>query len=245
VVVPDGGSLVVDFKAESPGAKYGALLAQTIALITPVPGVSVAFEDAGSGSPIVTAGTDPEKDAVLQARCSARWDTIGVQKTSVAYASLCQSAGVTSVTRLYVDDVNPRGPGTVDVWLASATGALGAGDLATINTYLQARKSPSTNLQVSNASQVLIDITATISCEAGASVVAEATEALTTLINNVPIGGTLYRDEIIEALVTPSGARKTSVLNVYKAGVLTAGDIALTASQIAVVGTLNITQAAL
>lgn len=245
VIVPDGGSLVVDFKAESPGAKYGALLGQVIALVTPVPGISIAFEDAGAGSPIVTAGTDEEKDSVLQARCSARWDTIGVQKTSVAYASLCQSAGVTSVTRLYVDDVNPRGPGTVDVWLASATGALGAGDLATINTYLQARKSPSTNLQVSNAAQVIIDITATVSCEAGASVVAQAVEGLTTLINNVPIGGVLYRDEIIEALVAPSGARKASVLQVYKAAALQPGDITLTASQIAVVGTLNITQAAL
>lgn len=245
VVIPNGGSVVVDFKAESPGAAYGALLGQTIALITPVPGVTVAFEDAGAGSPIVTAGADAEKNANLQARCAAKWDTIGVQKTSVAYESLCQSAGVTSVTRLYVDDVNPRGPGTVDVWLAGATGPLGAGDLSTINTYLQARKSPSTSLLVSNAAQVVIDIVATIVCEAGASVITEAVELLTTLINAVPIGGTLYRDEITEALVTPSGARKVSVLNVYKGGVLAGGDVVLTPSQIAVVGTLTITQAAL
>jgi hypothetical protein len=242
VVIPNGGSLVVDFKAESPGAAYGALLGQAISLITPVPGVTAAFEDAGSGSPVVTAGADTEKNTNFAARCAGRWDTIGVQKTAVAYGNLCVNAGVVSVARLVVDDANPRGPGTVDLWVAGSVGPIGAGDLAIIDAYLQERKSPSTDLQVDNAAQITVEVLATIRIEAGASnVIAEATEALTTLINAVPIGGTLYRDEVIEALVSPSGARSTATLTIKRAGVVVAGDVSLGPSEVAVVTAPTIT----
>jgi hypothetical protein len=60
VTLTDASPTVIDFRAESPGVRWSALVGQAIDLVTPLPGLSAAFVDAGSGSPVVTAGADAD-----------------------------------------------------------------------------------------------------------------------------------------------------------------------------------------
>lgn len=236
-VVPSGGSIDVYFRAESPGVRWSALLGQTIELVTPLPGLSAVLIDAGEGSPVVIAGADAESDETLRARIAAKWDTIGVQKTSDAYRALTLAAGAIGVTRVIVNGTNPRGNSTVDVWLSADDSPAGAADVALVDAYLQPRKSPSTDLQVAAATPLAVNIVATLEHDAGADPVPAAKEALRVLLREQPT--TLYRSAVIEALLSPAGARNVVLSGFTINGV--AADLARAANQVLVEGTFTVT----
>ena len=239
VTLTDAAPVEIDFRAESPGSRWSALVGQAIDLVTPLPGLSAALVDAGSGSPVVTAGADAESDSTLQARCGARWDTIGVQKTGDAYRALALSdeAGAVGVTRVVVDSTNPRGNSTVDVWLSADDSPAGAADVVAIDAYLQPRKSPSTDLQVAAATPLAVTIVATLQHDAGADPVPAALDALRALLREQPT--TLYRSAVVEALLSPSGARNVVLSSFTINGV--AADLARAANQVLVEGAFTIT----
>jgi uncharacterized phage protein gp47/JayE len=239
VTLTDAAPVDVDFRAESPGSRWSALVGQVIDLVTPLPGLSAAFVDAGAGSPVVTAGADAESDPTLRARCSARWDTIGVQKTADAYRALALSdaAGAVGVTRVIVNGSNPRGNSTVDVWLSADDAPAGSADVTAVNAYLQPRKSPSTDLQVAAATPLAVTIVATLEHDAGADPVPAALDAVRALLREQPT--TLYRSAVAEALLSPSGARNVVLSTFTINGV--AADLARAANQVLVEGTFTIT----
>lgn len=244
-VTATAGPSTVDFelRAESPGAAYNLGLGATLTLETPLPGVTALTIEsaASSGTAMVTAGTDQERDAALRARCRSRWATIGLQHTADAYDALARqvpSVGdplVSLVTRTKVDDTNPRGAGTVNIWIAGEAGPLTAPEEAAVDAYLQDRKSVTADLQVANATAVPVNITATIYVRNNSAASAEATTRLTDAINAVDIGGTVYRAQLLEELMTPAG-----VFNAVIAS--PTGDTALDADEVATVGMLTITQ---
>lgn len=237
ITLTDASPTTIDFRAESPGVRWSALLGQVLELVTPLPGLSAAFIDAGEGSPVVTAGADAESDESLRARCALRWDTIGVQKTPDAYRALVTEAGAIGVTRVIVDGTNPRGNSTVDVWLSADDAPAGAADVALVNAYLQDRKSPSTDLQVAASSPLAVTIVATLQHDAGADPVPAALDALRALLREQP--AVLYRSAVVEALLSPAGAR-----NVVLSGLTINGsssDLARAANQVLVEGAFTIT----
>jgi uncharacterized phage protein gp47/JayE len=231
----------LDFRAESPGVRWAALLGQAIELVTPLPGLSAVLIDAGEGSPVVTAGADAEGDSTLRARCAARWDTIGVQKTQTAYLALALDAGAVGVTRVIVDGTNPRGNSTVDVWLSADDSPAGAADVALVDAYLQSRKSPSTDLQVAAATPLAVSIVATLQHDAGADPVPAALDALRVLLREQP--EILYRSEVVEALLSPAGAQNVVLSSLTINGVN--ADLARAANQVLVEGTFTVTGQAL
>lgn len=237
VTLTDAAPVTIDFRAESPGSRWSALVGQAIDLVTPLPGLSATLIDAGSGSPVVTAGADAESDSTLRSRCALRWDTIGVQKTQDAYRALALEAGAVGVTRVIVDGTNPRGNSTVDVWLSADDAPAGAADVALVDAYLQARKSPSTDLQVDAASPLAVSIVATLQHDAGADPVPAALDALRALLREQPT--TLYRSAVVEALLSPSGARNVVISGFTINGV--AADLARAANQVLVEGAFTIT----
>ncbi len=233
-----GGTAVLTYRAESPGAAYNIATATAVTLVTPLPGVTAALTVTTGSTWLTTQGTDEEPDAALKTRCRARWATVGLQKTRDAYLYLAVTApGVTTpVTRIYVDDANPRGAGTVDVWIAGAAGPLSTADESLVRAYVLARKSPASDVAVANAVTVTVNVTADLYYGAAfTGAPAQAQAAVTALINATPVGGTLYWSAIVEALMAPDGVFKT---------VLTApgADLALAANQVAVPGsfTLNL-----
>jgi hypothetical protein len=239
VVLTSAMPVDVDFIAENAGSRWGALLGQVIDIVTPLSGLSASFQDAGEGSPVVTAGADTETDVNLESRCRARWDTIGVQKTDGAYTALALSpeAGAMGVTRVFVDSTNPRGPGTVDVWLSANESPAGAADVTAIDAYLQPRKSPSTDLLVSAAVPLAVSVTAVLEHDAGALPVPEATEQVRALIATQP--DVLYRSAVAEALMAPAGARNVVLSTILINGV--ASDLARLPNQVLVSDVILIT----
>lgn len=237
VTLTDAAPVTIDFRAESPGSRWSALVGQVIDLVTPLPGLSAELVDAGAGSPVVTAGADAESDTTLRARCALRWDTIGAQKTQDAYRALALDAGAVGVTRVIVDGTNPRGNSTVDVWLSADDAPAGAADVALVDAYLQARKSPSTDLQVGAATPLAVSIVATLQHDAGADPVPAALDALRALLREQPT--TLYRSAVVESLLSPPGARNVVLSGFTINGV--SADLARAANQVFVEGTFTVT----
>lgn len=244
VTVSAGPSTVdVTLRAELAGAAGNLGLGTVLSLETPLPGVTAATVESsgGSGTAMAVAGADQERDAALRARCRSRWATIGLQHTAAAYDALARQVpsvgdpAVSLVTRTKVDDTNPRGAGTVDVWIAGDAGPLDAPEEAAVRAYLLARKSVTADLQVQNATAVPVNVTATIYVRDNAAAKADAEARITAAINAVPIGGTVYRAQLLEELMGPAG-----VYNAVLAG--PAVDIGLDPSEVATVGTITIAQ---
>lgn len=244
VTVSAGPSTVdIEMIAENPGSAYNLGVGATLTLETPLPGVTALTIETsgGSGTPMVSAGVDAENDATLRARCKSRWQTIGLQKTADAYDALARSAPsaadatVFPVTRTKVDDTNPRGAGTVNLWIAGASGPLTTPDRDAVRDYCAARKSVCVDLQTENATATPVNVTATIYVRGNSGAKAEAEARLTAAINAVPIGGIVYLAQLLEELMTPTG--------VYNAIIASpTADVVLAANGVATVGTLTITQ---
>jgi len=241
VVVPAGGFATLNFRAEKTGAVYNLTLADSLTLVTSVPGLTLAPEDTGTGTgtPMVTQGQDDEADATLVERCRTQWSTIGIQKTQDSYAALVRKtpAITTLPTKVFVDTTNPRGPGTIDVWLAGPTGPLGGGDLALIQAYVLARETPCADTDVANAATLTINfvgdvyVSSSFVSTAPSEIVIDLTEA----VDAVNIGGMLSYAELIGVVVTTPGV--VDLLNfTVNAGVV---NLQLLANQVAVTGTFT------
>lgn len=189
-----GGTLDLEFRAESPGAAYNLPPGSGNILFTPLPGVTI------SNITVLEAAIDQETDAQLRERCRLRWAETGFGSTRAAYESWALNATL-GVTKVRVLDNNPRGQGTVDVVLWGE-GGLGAGAVAEADAYIQQRKPLTANVQVYAATQVNIAVTATIRLRAGflAQVQADVATRLAAFQRTLSIGATVYRSAIIEAL---------------------------------------------
>ncbi|ADH63804.1 Baseplate J family protein [Allomeiothermus silvanus DSM 9946] len=196
--LPLGGTLDLEFKAESPGAAYNLPLNTGTLLFTPLPGVTV------SNIGVVEAAIDRETDAAFRTRCRLRWAEIGLGATRAAYESWAL-ASTPSITKVRILDNNPRGQGTVDV-VVWGEGGLGAGAVAQVNSYIQQRKPLTSNVEVYAATQVSIGVTATIRLRAGflAAVQAAVASRLADFQRGLAIGATVYRSALIEALFVPN-----------------------------------------
>ena len=170
--------------------------------------MQVALTDAGEGTWLTTQGTDGEPDAALRTRCRARWATVGLQKTRDAYVFLATTVpGLTTPpTRVYVDDTNPRGPGSVDVWIAGPAGPLALEAEAVVRAYVVARRSVTADVQVRNATVLPIDVTADVYFRSQYTrALAQATDELTQLIHATELGGFVSVAEMYRALCAPDG----------------------------------------
>lgn len=202
--IAPGGSLVVDFDAESAGRAYNRAISALVAPVQSIPGMTVVLADAGDGTPMVHAGVDRERDVSLRARLRSRWDTIGLQKTTPALEFLARNTpGVaTPVTRVSIDATNPRGANTVDLWIATDAGPALPADVALVDTYVSDRASIGSDVLVQAAVAKTIALTATVRAPGAveADVAAGLALALDELVLAIPLGGTLYLSQIVDVL---------------------------------------------
>lgn len=218
--LPAGGTLALQVIAEHPGAAYNTPRGAINQLLTPLSGVTVS-NSVSSG--LVVAGADTESDARLRLRCKLRWSELAASPTRDTFKAWVLKASP-SVTKVTVQDNNPRGPGTLNVIVWGA-GGIGSSDCTddrvqpsttnippyypgtftpgAINTYLQARRGIGANLQAYPATETLISIQATITILPGyqATVQPRIVANLKALENSLDIGGLLYRNNIIDALL--------------------------------------------
>jgi uncharacterized phage protein gp47/JayE len=194
--LPQGGTLDLEVRAESPGAAWNVPDGAITVLHTPLPGVSVTNPPGW----LLEAGVDEESDDALRTRCRARWAELGGGSTRAAYEYWALSAHP-SVTKVRVLDNHPRGQGTVDV-VVWGEGGIGPSVVSAVDTYIQARRPVTANVLVYAATPRTVAVTATIQVRAGYLAQAQGAVAseLTALQRETPIGGTLYRSRLIEAL---------------------------------------------
>jgi uncharacterized phage protein gp47/JayE len=192
--LPLGGTLDLEFRAESPGAAYNLPIGSGTIMFTPLPGVTIV------NTAVLEAAIDKESDAAYRERCRLRWGELGYGATRAAYESWALSS-TPSITKVRVLDNNPRGQGTVDV-VVWGEGGLGPGAVAAADAYIQQRKPLTANVQVYAATQVNIAVTATIRLRAGVltQVQAEVASRLAAFQQSLPIGAIVYRSALVEAL---------------------------------------------
>lgn len=205
--VTPGRQVPVILVADVPGSSGNVPVNSITHIVTTLAGCSLNNPGTG-GSWITTTGADYESDDNLIARCFARWAASSYGGARSAYAQWVAdaftAAGVTpTVTRIGVDDTNPNGPGSTDIYLASVTGPATVEDVALVDAYLQPRRALGTGpLRVFSAPGVTIPVHAAL--YGNANGVALGTAALTALGGIVGIGGAVYLSAIYAALTAPS-----------------------------------------
>jgi uncharacterized phage protein gp47/JayE len=127
--VTAGATTIHSFVSELPGAASN-IPAQDLTLVTPLAGVRASF----LGS-FTTAGADEEGDPQLRVRASTKWATLRVEKIAPGIVNLARNAAP-SIHGISVDDENPRGAGTLDVYLAASNATAGGADVALVQTAL-------------------------------------------------------------------------------------------------------------
>lgn len=197
-VLNAGGFVDLIFEAELVGSAYNIANGEITIVVEGPPGITVNNPDPGSGSWRTQEGADPETDAALQRRDQTKWATLTKAPPADAYEFWARAADQ-SVTRVYIDDENPRGPGTLDVYIAGADGALTGPDTTPdtvayiVRQYIEdGRRAINDDVLVVSAVDSEVTITGTVYCLPSADlddIEAKVGAAITEYFKSVPIGG--------------------------------------------------------
>lgn len=230
-----GSTVDVPVVAQVAGSAGNIANNSTLHLVTAYPGLSVTNPPiTGTTSWITTRGRDVEALPVLADRCRARWADLAEGTSAEKFARLVRlaftSAGLTNpVTRIYVDDTNPNGPGSVDIYLATDSGPADAADVARVLDYVAARWAVGQGpFRAFAASTLTIAVTGTIKGPADSvSALTQATTALSDLEPTYAIGGAVvYLEQIRSALLVGVTGAVNVVLTAPAADTtITAGSI--------------------
>jgi len=223
-----GGTLSLTFQGESAGSAYNVGVGAITVMVTPLPGVAINNPDNGSGTWITSQGTDDENDASLQARCHARWPSLGSAPTQDVFNLWAVTADATVTRTKVLQDATT--PGQVDLYLAGSSGGVSGGAVANVQAYVNPRLPVTNTCVASSATNELIDVVATLYVHAGFETSAQdaANSNLVAYMNGVDIDGVVYESDVIEALQSPQGVRNVTLTKLCRDAVGTGvGDIDL------------------
>jgi hypothetical protein len=210
-VIPAGGSVTLTFAALVAGSAGNVPGANITRLLTSLAGVTVS----ATGSPTwySVTGADEESDSKIQQRNTTKWSRQNrLQLIRDAAINLALENGAGKVT---VDDNNPRGPFTANVYCAAEDGALGPTELAAIQLAFSKvtwhssptwPAAPDSEIAVLVPVEYPLDITVQIFHDAtrsSADVLTDARQALHDLLRRTPIGGVSYPPNFTNVL--PAG----------------------------------------
>jgi len=199
-------------------------------LETPLAGVTIS-NDVGNPWFSIRAGKDPERDDTLQRRNATKFARLSAELTAAAYENIAINLGASKVT---LHDQNPRGPGTLDVYVAGQNSVLSDAEMATMQAEFAKRIFFTTAawahpwVDGANPSRVAIrkpdtqalNFTATVYHSASvkaSDVRADVAAALNGLLARTPIGGFSFTpgpqnilpvDDIVEAIRAVDGVKK-------------------------------------
>lgn len=197
--VPQGGSVSVKVRAESPGSAWNVAAGAITIVRTPYPGLSVT----NLSGWLITAGRDEETDEELRERCRSLWPTVAYSRPAEAYVAWAKEASPAVLKAAVL--THPRGQGTVDV-VVWGDGGIGSADVAAVDAYLQERRDLVADLRVYAATPATISITGTVYVRAGtlSTTQSQVDSALRSLERSIPIGGWVYNDAIVAAIRSSS-----------------------------------------
>ena len=207
ISLPEGGNLLFDYEAESPGAL--AEIPISVSLVTPMAGVTVTLDS------VLRPGANQESDTRLRDRNRSKWSTLSQAAPGDAYRTWAMEASA-AVTRVWVDDLNPRGPGSIDVIIAGVSGALPGSVADTVLDYINGgvdgvyRRPLSANLAVISATNHTVNVTGSVYSSGSydlATVRTAAHAAITSYISTVAVGGTVLLAELYRRVMAVDGVR--------------------------------------
>lgn len=221
----EGASNVqIRFEAEVPGA---ASRPSVITAVTSLAGIDVALVE------VIRPGADPESDDRLRDRNRSKWSTLSQAAPGDAYRTWAMEAS-DAVTRVWVDDLNPRGPGSIDVIIAGVDGALPGSVATTVTAYINGgidgvyRRPLGANLLVKNAENETINVTGTVYSYASYSLTEMQTvvnAAAEEYISTVAVGGTVLLAELYKRIMSVAGVRNVQITSPSSDVTVTAGKV--------------------
>ena len=267
--IPASGSFELNMQALLVGSNGNVSNNSALTLVTPLAGVTVTnpgpgdvdldgFDDPWHD---VQTGSDPEPDPTLRERNAAKWGLLAVEKTATAYTNLALAQ--TNVTKARIVHNNPRGAGTVDVYVANGASTLGAGDMTAVQVafagYTFGTESAWPPVNSPAQSTVAIKTPATLELDVrgtvyydpqytSAEVQSNLTIALNDFVELFPIGGIEYISgdgiltlgDLLEVIEAVAGVR--SVTLTVPSGDINLSDIQLlTAPSDWITGRLTLT----
>ncbi|XPV77637.1 MAG: baseplate J/gp47 family protein [Desulfovibrio sp.] len=245
VTVEDGvlkhGEKFMAIKAEAEEYGQGANVTaeQICELVTPVNGVDSVTNNADW---LIQEGADKEKDLYLARRYPLRWQgNNGVTK----YAYESWALEVPGVVAVRVLDNHPRGQGTVDLVVKGTAGVPTAELLEAVRDAVRSKVPVNDDWLVKGPLPVSIDIDFELELLSGNSAaICEAVRNRIVAIFQDPapvadilpikIGEDLTRDRLVREIMAIAGIKRINWNS-------PAGDVAIAADGLAVLGALNIT----
>lgn len=209
------------FEAQTAGSVGNVPPGWITQLVTVFAGVSVSNPALPStGTSIYRAARDAERNASLLDRMISRW---GASSAGGSTGSIVEwlhesfvYAGVTNtVTKWYIDDTNPDGPGTTRLYIANDSGPATAEEIAVVQPYLNLRRTSGSGVNASVPNHGVLVLAAVARAVAFTAVVKNSSNltadtdsqaVIATLNAESPLGSfTLYAAEITQLLMEVSG----------------------------------------
>lgn len=182
-----GGTLTPRWKAESAGSAFNAAAGTSMRIVAG----TIAGVTAGAAT-LASSGANEETDPQLRFRCRTRWGSLVAPGNwtmdSWTYAAL-NVPTAPGIRRVFVHDNNPRGAGTLDIYLASETGAATDLEVAAASAYLAPFAGNMIDLVVQSAIEKIIPVEGTVYARTPAPTVAELEAAVTAYMSTLAIGG--------------------------------------------------------
>lgn len=131
-------SLVLEFEAALAGAASSNIGRGAVRLmVTQFAGVSVSNDVNPVDQPWYTLiGLDEELDTALQRRNETKWALQSLELVKEGFEAVARANGAIKVD---IDDTNPRGQGTLDVYAAGAAAQLGVAEMQAIQLAFSKR----------------------------------------------------------------------------------------------------------
>ncbi len=236
----EGGTLDLTFQAETTGAAGNVAVGTITTLNTPLAGVTINNPDLGAGTSVTTLGQDDELDPALQARNRTKWASLPIETPADGYEYIARTA--VSNIRVKVDDSNPRGPGTIDIYIAGGSGVATSAEEAAVQAAYDARIMGALHDAVISASDT-VNFVFTVYYESGlvaAELKVLVDAAITAYVNGAPIDGYDYSPGPSGVLLYNDLTRVIEAVEGVTTVVLTtpAADFSVTAWRVAIVGSL-------
>lgn len=158
VIFPaDTASASILIEAEKEGSSYNVPVNQIQNCLMYIEGIDEYTNQEGW---VTGEGSDTETDASLRSRLLNIWSELATRPTAAKYKSVCEAVeGVLYVT---VDDMHPRGQGTVDIIVTSTAGEASKQLLDEVRAAAETIIGSYDNLLVKSAEVISQDVTMTL-----------------------------------------------------------------------------------
>lgn len=205
VNIASGATALVEFEARTAGTDGNILPGAVAGFQVGKAGLSVV-SPAGS---LITAGRPRESNAELWRRGRAKFPASSIAGNAAAF-DLWIPTAVPTLTRWAIDDSNPNGPGTTEIYAANASGPATVDELAALLVYLLPRRGKGTGaISVKAAPGKTLAFGVTMRVSGNAAALAQAAAAVQALQAALPLGGgpkrTFYLDSVRDVLLAIAG----------------------------------------